>query len=414
MIDAEDDLSAISFVDEDYDYRDDGADDDDYDNQVKSINEERTQKITDSFKPDYQDETQYFSNDIGVPDMCYNDDRLYEDDNEHPPILVLPSPPSHNLSSFLDILWKQMPWMGFCTNDQQKQHDQEERDENATYATNTTACSSKHRRNEKIVIFENAIPPNIITKFKASEDIPSPLVSPTEKFTTPLQENMHCKTPPKPLKSKSAQRIAPKLNRDKFQFPSFRSDRAVSRALFEEGKNFDNEQLSNRCRRRSSKRSREQSSDDTSFQGWCIVYSNSSNQSGTTVLSFVKVFVNHNLIKFYEDNIQSSVQEQICIDQSFKIFTTCVNKKYGHGVILDWDGGNKTKCIIPLDLAIDCINPSTSILEGFRQPASTSTGEWGTVEYLEENFASITAHERLLNLYFVVDLMRFKNSDFYS
>ena len=106
MIDAEDDLSAISFVDEDYDYRDDGADDDD--NQVKSINEERTQKITDSFISDYQDETQHFSNDIGVPDMCYDDDRLYEDDNEHPPILVLPSPPSHNLSSFLDILWKKL------------------------------------------------------------------------------------------------------------------------------------------------------------------------------------------------------------------------------------------------------------------------------------------------------------------
>lgn len=311
--------------------------------------------------------------------------------------------------NFWDVLWKHT-WMGFCHTD-----DRDDAVSGATCSKVSDAdltTSSRHRRNQNVLF--NLIPQNIETGFYTNDDITSPLSSPTELFSTPLGDNPTYQTPSKPEKSHRKTSL-PKVQRDEFCLPSFRSDRNAARILFDESQSPGDDDVKRIESRRGSKRGRDdkESSCSSSFCGWCVIWNEAFSYSNNTEnIQFITVDVMRGSILFRLNKNDCAFQE-ILVDDSFNISSIEINKKAGYGVCLKWGDENNVMYIAPIDRPPNSIKPSNTVLEYFSQIPRESTSEWGTIRFLDENFATCTSHERFLHLYFLLDAIRFKRSVYF-
>mmetsp|Transcript_33797 Transcript_33797/g.48938 ORF Transcript_33797/g.48938 Transcript_33797/m.48938 type:complete len:365 (-) Transcript_33797:1004-2098(-) len=323
--------------------------------------------------------------------------------------------PSYN---FWDMLWKTK--IGFC--------DARDNLDNASGIStkiSEATSTSKHRRNNNVLF--DLVPKNIITDFDSVDDVHSPLASPTELFSTPIKESHDYKTPSKP--KKATDKKVPEVERNKFKFPTFRSDRNIVRVLFG-GENFRNADA------KSKTKNTEQSQTETDaliFRGWCLFIENCSEPPDCLIsyenLRFIELDDRHNVMNVSEREGADEV-EKLNIHPSFSLSSFTVDKKWGRGIIMesttsesttsescgDFDEVTERIFILPLDYDDDC-KPSRLQFEARVQGGKNSDDpddEWGTTEYLEDNFATSAQNDRHLHLRFSLDAMMFKQSDYYD
>jgi len=308
------------------------------------------------------------------------------------------------LRNFWDIIWKSNP-LEFCNSDERDDVDVMS---GGTCSKISDTSNSRHRRSRNIIY--DSIPSSIKADINTEEEITSPLSSPTTSFTTPRGNFQSFTTPDKPNKSSL---ILPKVGRDPSQFhlpTGFRVDRNIVRVLFggETGilttvKKF-------------------KASNEPLFQGYCFVSARDLSTLAPRLTAedvhFVAVSENENDIRFSQNEVSEPFR-LIKVDNSLNIRSIKLSQRIGYGVKLEkfqMDRDPEVLSIFPIDSRFvdEFKTHNHSLIDNFQQAPSSLEGEWGTLKFLEENFASWEQHDKFINLMFVLDMLRFKHSPYYD
>lgn len=314
--------------------------------------------------------------------------------------------PSYN---FWDMLWKTK--IGFCD-----AQDNLDNTSGVSTKVSEATSTSKHRRNNNVLF--DLVPKNIITSFDNIDDVHSPLASPTELFSTPVKESHEYKTPSKP--KKASDKKVPEVERNKFKFPTFRSDRNIVRVL------FGGESIRGDAESKTKKTEESLTESDTqTFRGWCLFVENFPEPPNYLInyenLRFIELDGRYNVMNVSEREGDVEV-DKLNIHPSFSLSSFTVDKKWGSGILMEStseSNGEETKeriFILPLDYDDEC-KPNRLEFEARAQGGSNPNDpdvEWGTAKHLEENFATSSQNDRNLHLRLSLDAMMFKQSDYYD
>jgi len=304
--------------------------------------------------------------------------------------------------NFWDILWKSNP-LGFCNSDERDDVDVMS---GGTCSKISDTSNSRHRRSRNVLY--DSIPSSIKAEKNTEEEITSPLSSPTASFTTPRGNCQSFTTPDKPNKSSL---ILPKVGRDPSQFhlpTGFRVDRNIVRVLFggETGISTTVTKL--------------KASDEPLFQGYCLVSARDLSTLAPHLraedVNFVAVREKENDIRFSQNEVSEAFR-LMKVDNSLNIRSVKLSQRFGYGVKLEklqMDRDPETLSIFPIDsrLVDEFKTHKHSLLDNFQQAPNSLEGEWETFKFLEENFASWEQHDKFINLMFVLDMLRFKDSPY--